>query len=102
MAAKKKSNRLAVAPPTTLVVDPLDQLIEGLESIGRAARIVDSKGYARKRVVKYRLENDLLPGFKRGRHWYSTLRLLTGMNEERHPHRGKRHDPDDQPAGEAV
>jgi hypothetical protein len=86
MAAKKKvltpkSKRLAVAPPPVVTLDPEDMLIEGLRNIGLAAGVVDARGRARIYTVKYRLHNGLLPGFQRGKHWYSTLRLLRGMNQ---------------------
>jgi hypothetical protein len=85
MAKKKvptpKYVRLAVAPPPAVTLDADDMLIEGMRNIGLAAGVVDARGRARIHVVKYRLDNGLIPGFRRGKHWYTTLRLLREMNQ---------------------
>jgi hypothetical protein len=81
-AAKKniKTKNPRTIPPTTLALDPLDKPIEGPANIGLAAGVIDHRGRPRTRVVRYRLENKLLPGFKKRRTWFTTLRML--MNDQ--------------------
>jgi hypothetical protein len=77
----KKSQPQAIPEIAPLALADDEKPIEGAPAIARALGLVDKRNKPRTQLVKFRLMNNLIPHYRVGVRYVTTLKLLRTMAE---------------------